>query len=140
TGHSIYGEVTPIFSYMLWGMPNNITAHSDCVTLIDVANGRLMPAPAQDTPGMSIYQYRQSRNGSCMLPDWNGALHHVKAAHKVCFNFVFVGWDVAFTPDGAVVLEGNTNWSPTTYQALQGEPLGLTKFADILATHLDALE
>ena len=43
---------------------------------------------------------------------------------------------VAFTPDGPMILEGNTNWSAGTYQSLRGEPLGLTKFADILATQL----
>jgi hypothetical protein len=140
TGRSIYGEVMPIFCYILWGVAKKITAHSNCVTLIDVANGHFMPAPPQGSPGMSIYQYCRFRNDACILPDWNAALRHVKAAHKACFNFVFIGWDVAFTPDGPIVLEGNTNWSPTTYQTLQGEPLGLTKFADILATQLGHLQ
>ena len=93
-----------------------------------------MPAPPQDSP---VYQYRQfGSNDACILPDWDAALRHVKAAHNACFNFVFIGWDVAFTPDGAMILEGNTNWSAGTYQTLRGEPLGLTKFADILATQL----
>jgi hypothetical protein len=96
-----------------------------------------MPAPPQDSPGMSIYQYRQfGLNDACRLPDWDAALCHVKAAHKACSNFVFIGWDVAFTPDGATILEGNINWTAGTHQALRGEPLGLTKFADILATQL----
>ena len=56
TGRSIDGEVTPIFCFILFGLADKITAHSNCVTLIDVANGRLMPAPPQDSPGMSIYQ------------------------------------------------------------------------------------
>ena len=134
TGRSIHGEVTPIFCYILFGLPNEITAHSNCVTLIDVANGRLIPTPPQDSP---VYQYRQfGPNDACILPDWDAALRHVKAAHNACFNFVFVGWDVAFTPDGAMILEGNTNWSPGTYQTLSGKPLGLTKFADILASQL----
>lgn len=134
TGRAIHGEVTPIFCYMLFGLPNEITAHSNCVTLVDVANGRLIPTPPQDSP---VYQYRQfGPNDDCVLPDWDAALRLVKAAHNACFNFVFVGWDVAFTPDGAMVLEGNTNWSPGTYQTLSGKPLGLTKFADILASQL----
>ena len=134
TGRSIHGEVTPIFCYILFGLPNEITAHSDRVTLVDVANGRLMPTPPQDSP---VYQYRQfGTNDACILPDWDAALRGVKAAHNACFNFVFIGWDVAFTPDGAMILEGNTNWSPGTYQTLSGEPLGLTKFADILASQL----
>jgi hypothetical protein len=141
TGRSIHGEVVPIFCYMLWGLANKITAHSNWVTLVDLANGRLLPAPPQGSTGMpiyqSIYQYRQFRGyDSCILPDWNAVLRHVKVAHKACSNFVFIGWDVAFTPDGAMILEGNANWSPTTYQMLKGEPLGLTKFADILATQL----
>jgi hypothetical protein len=141
TGRSIYGEVLPIFSYMLWGLPNKITAHSNWVTLIDVASGGLLPAPPHEGHGMSlhqsIYQYRQFEgNDACMLPDWNSVLRHAKAAHEACCNFVFIGWDVAFTSYGAMILEGNANWGAATYQTIQGEPLGLTKFADILATHL----
>ena len=134
TGRSISGEVTPIFSYILFGLSGEITAHSNCVTLIDVVNGRLLSTPPQNSP---VYQYRQfGSNDACILPDWDAALRHVKAAHNACFNFVFVGWDVAFTPNGPMILEGNTNWSPGTYQTLSGKPLGLTKFADVLTIHL----
>ena len=35
-----------------------------------------------------------------------------------------------------MILEGNTNWTAGTYQSLTGEPLGLTKFGDILATQM----
>jgi hypothetical protein len=134
TGRSIHGEVTPIFCYMLYSSPNEITAHSNCVALVDVANGRIIPKPPQDSP---VYQYRQfGSNDACILPDWDAAVCHVKAAHSACFNFVFVGWDVAFTPNGAMILEGNTSWNAGAYQALRGEPLGFTKFADVLALQL----
>ena len=73
-----------------------------------------------------MYQYRQfGSNDACTLPDWDAALRHVKVAHNACSNFVFIGWDVAFTPDGAMILEGNANWDAATYQTLRGEPLGL---------------
>jgi Sugar-transfer associated ATP-grasp len=141
TGRSIDGEIIPIFSFILFGLPNEITAHSNCVTLIDVTNGRLMRAPPQDSLCMSIYQYRQfGSKDACILPDWDAALRHVKAAHKACSNVVFIGWDVASTPDGAMILEGNIDWSAATYQTLRGEPLGLTIFADILATQLGRKE
>jgi hypothetical protein len=134
TGRSIEGEVTPIFSFILFGLADQITSHSGWVTLIDVANGRLMPAPPQNN---SVYQYRPfGSNDTCFLPDWDAALAHVKAAHNACLDFVFVGWDVAFTPGGPMILEGNTNWTAGTYQSLCGEPLGLTKFGDILVTQL----
>src|SRR5262249_42765236 len=71
TGRSIQGEVTPIFCYMLFGKANEITAHSNCVTLIDVANGRFMPAP-QNSFAMLIYQYREfPPNDACTLPHWD---------------------------------------------------------------------
>jgi hypothetical protein len=57
-------------------------------------------------------------------------------AHHACSNFVFIGCDVAFIPHGPMILEGNTNWEAASYQILRGQPLGLTKFADILATQL----
>jgi Sugar-transfer associated ATP-grasp len=132
TGRSIGGEVTAIFCIIYFGQADEITSHSNCVALIDVANGRLMPAPSQNWPGVSMYRYRQfDWNGT--LPDWDAALQYVKVAHQACSNFVFVGWDVAFTPHGPMILEGNTNWDAATYQTLRGEPLGYTKFADILA-------
>jgi hypothetical protein len=84
-----------------------------------------------------MYQYRRlASNEVCTLPDWDSALRHVKAAHQACPNFVFVGWDVAFTPQGAMILEGNANWEAATYQTLRGKPLGSTKFATILASRL----
>ena len=139
TGRSIDGEVMPIFSFILFGLPNKITAHSNWVTLIDVTTGRLMPAPPQESPGMSMYQYREfGSNDACTLPDWDVALRHVQVAHKACSNFVFVGWDVAFTEHGVMILEGNANWDAATYQTLRDEPLGYTKFADILATQLNS--
>jgi Sugar-transfer associated ATP-grasp len=93
-----------------------------------------MPPPPQGNP---VFHYRQfGSNDTCKLPDWDVALRQVQVAHNACSNFIFIGWDVAFTRDGPMILEGNTNWSAGIYQSLRGEPLGLTKFADILATQL----
>ena len=75
-----------------------------------------------------------------MLPDWDAVLRHTKVAHQACPDFVFVGWDVAFTERGPVLIEGNVNWCADDYQRLRGEPLGYTKFADILSARLHGLE
>lgn len=136
TGRSIDGEVTVIYCIIYFGQDDEITSHSDCVAMIDVANGRLMPAPPQDAPGVSRYRYRQFGWNARTLPDWDAAVRYVKVAHQACSNFVFVGWDVAFTPNGPIILEGNENWEASTYQALRGEPLGHTQFADVLAARL----
>jgi hypothetical protein len=137
TGRSLDGEVTPIFCFITFGLPDELTAHSNYVTLIDVVNGRPMPAPPKDAPGVSMYEYRQfGPNNDFTLPDWDAALRHVKLAHQACSNFAFIGWDVAFTEHGPMILEGNANWEAAQYQTLRGEPLGRTKFSAILATRL----
>jgi hypothetical protein len=137
TGRSVGDIITPIFSFVLFGLPGQITSHSNHVALVDTTNGQLLPAPPRDAPGVSMYKYRRlASNGVCTLPDWDSALQHVKAAHQACPNFVFVGWDVAFTPHGAMILEGNASWEAATYQTLRGTPLGSTKFAAILASRL----
>ena len=71
-----------------------------------------------------------------MLPDWHAALRHAKVAHRACSNIAFVGWDIAFTDHGPMLLEGNANWTADEYQSLTGEPLGHTKFATVLAARL----
>jgi hypothetical protein len=136
TGRSKDGEVAAIFSIIYFGQANEITSHSNCVALIDSANGRLMPAPPQNWPGVSMYRYHQFDCNDACMPDWDAALKYVSIAHQACPNFIFVGWDVAFTPQGPTILEGNANWDAATYQTLRGKPLGYTKFADILAERL----
>jgi hypothetical protein len=137
TGRSMDGEVAAIFSIIYFGQASEITSHSNCVALIDIANGRLLHAPPENWPGVSMYRYHQfDCNDACTLPDWEAALQYVKIAHQACPNFIFVGWDVALTPQGPMILEGNTNWDAAAYQTLRGKPLGYTKFADILAERL----
>jgi hypothetical protein len=54
------------------------------------------------------------------VPDWEKivALTH-KAARMTPFIRI-VGWDVAATPQGPVLVEANYNWGPTMVQASQG--------------------
>jgi hypothetical protein len=146
TGHSTGGDVVAIFGFIYFAQSNRITAQHGRVALIDVASGRLLvPSPTQNGLGAKSSNAK-AHNGSdnaCMdqypaltLPDWHVALQHVKDAHRLCSHITFVGWDIAFTSDGPVLLEGNANWSADEYQSLSGEPLGHTKFAAVLAARL----
>ena len=134
TGISLGGDVAPLFGYIYFGEPNEIVAHGR-VAVIDIASGRLMSAP-QDFPSGKGSNVDIGLNHPCTLPDWETLLRHIKVAHQACFNFTFVGWDVAFTEHGPMLLEGNANWCADVYQSLGGEPLGHTKFASILAERL----
>src|SRR5262245_19613130 len=106
------------------------------VALIDMASGRLMSRPQEMWGAKRSSHQLNNSEFPCMLPDWQIARQIVKLAHFACSAFAFVGWDVAFTVRGPIILEGNAHWSASEYQRLRGEPLGHTKFADILATWL----
>jgi hypothetical protein len=138
TGRSPDGGVVPIFGFIYFPRLDRITAQHGEVALIDVENGCLMSLPS--TSAGTIYQYRRVHSEyDGKLPEWGAALQYTKVAHQTCGSFVFVGWDVAFTDHGPMLLEGNANWGADEYQALRGEPLGCTKFTEVLAAHLKKL-
>jgi hypothetical protein len=137
TGRSTDGDVIPIFGFIYFARANRITAQHGYVALIDVASGRLMTAP-QDISGTkpSNHRFESGSEDTYTLPDWPAVLRHTKVAHQACSNFVFVGWDTAFTDQGPMLLEGNANWSADEFQSLSGKPLGHTKFTDVLEAQL----
>jgi hypothetical protein len=135
TGLSTDGHVIPIFGFFIYFTQTDRLAR---VALIDVVTGRLMSAP-QSRMRLN-HQLDIGSDDACTLPEWDTILQHTKVAHQACSSFVFVGWDVALTEQGPVLLEGNAHWAASEYQRLRGEPLGYTKFAEILATRLCGLE
>jgi hypothetical protein len=139
TGRSANSDVVPIYGFIYFARPNNITAKGGQIALIEVAVGRLMSAPLKETCGTKLFSYHQSTDDARMLPDWDAVLVHTKVAHHACPNFVFVGWDVALTDHGPMLLEGNAGWSADEYQSLTGKPLGNNaQFIEILAARLRA--
>jgi hypothetical protein len=62
-----------------------------------------------------------------LCPHWRAAVELSKEAARSFSYCRSVGWDIAITPDGPLLLEGNTRWGVTTLQAamkqglLQGE-------------------
>jgi hypothetical protein len=140
TGLSTDGDVIPIFGFFIY-FTRTDQIEERHIALIDVATGRLMPPPqrfSEAKPSNELLD--DDSDDTRILPDWDIVLRHIKVAHRACSNFVFVGWDAVFTEQGPMLLEGNTNWGAADYQRLRGEPLGYTKFAEILALQLRVLE
>ncbi|HEU4630916.1 MAG TPA: sugar-transfer associated ATP-grasp domain-containing protein [Gemmatimonadaceae bacterium] len=70
------------------------------------------------------------------LPKWEEAVTLALTAHRRLRAMPFVGWDIAFTPDGLVLLEGNFNPGVSIVQAGWGVPLGETVYPRYLDAHL----
>ena len=52
-----------------------------------------------------------------VLPDYDKAIALVRRAHELLYGIHSVGWDIAFSVDGPVLIEGNDNWEITGLQA-----------------------
>lgn len=54
------------------------------------------------------------------IPDWNKIVKLTLKAARMTPFIRTVGWDVAATPQGPILVEANYNWGPTMVQASQG--------------------
>lgn len=75
-----------------------------------------------------------------IVPFWPDALALVVRAHGQVpefARFTFLGWDVAITADGPLLIETNAGWGGINHQLGEGEPLGLTALPDIALDHLE---
>jgi hypothetical protein len=135
TGRSPQGEVRVVAAtFTTFKMPwkGRITNTLGLNAAVDLPSGRLGPAYAY-SPLSAAYD-RHPETGAPIrgrvLPSWQDTIGVARRAHAAA-ALVFIGWDIALTPDGVVVLEGNAGWDVLTVQKPQGVPLTLSCFVDI---------
>jgi len=74
------------------------------------------------------------------IPFWRDALDLTLRAHgrvPEFSRFVFLGWDVAITEEGPLLIETNAGWGAVNHQLGDGMPLGLTALPAIALDHLE---
>ncbi|TCD05314.1 hypothetical protein EYB45_07495 [Erythrobacteraceae bacterium CFH 75059] len=72
-----------------------------------------------------------------VLPHWNAATALVKKAHDRAFgDYVIVGWDVALTPDGPLLIEGNGKPGVLMPQRAARRGIGAGRYGELLRHHL----
>lgn len=105
---------------------------------VDLKTGVLGSAIALNAAALrtEIHPETQRRFSGRTLPDWQAALDLVVAAHRHFAGRCVVGWDVGFTNDGPVLVEGNSSPCVHLLQRGMGEPLGDARFGQLLAYQL----
>jgi hypothetical protein len=112
------------------------------VAKIDVATGVLGPASdiglRPDIGWCSKHPDTGAQIEGRQLPFWAETVALACRAHAAFAPRVIVGWDIAITNDGPVIVEGNRGPDVDLVQRSHRGPLGTTRFAEILIHHLKA--
>ncbi|MGH9348711.1 MAG: sugar-transfer associated ATP-grasp domain-containing protein, partial [Vicinamibacterales bacterium] len=107
---------------------------------VDLATGRLAAAVRSDPRLVIAPVSRHPDTGATIegqvLPHWTEARALALDAHAKLLSMACVGWDVALTGSGPVLVEAN--WAPGARlaQAPSGVPLGDTNFMRYLDAHM----
>ncbi len=73
-----------------------------------------------------------------VLPNWHDAVALARRAHREAFpEYTLVGWDVALTADGPIILEGNGKPCLIVAQRAPRKGLGATRFGELVRYHLE---
>lgn len=74
------------------------------------------------------------------VPGWDEMVALALEAHRCFERPLSIGWDVAYTPSGPVLIEANMRWAVDSPQMTHDLPLGETKLIEVLASELRRYE
>jgi hypothetical protein len=91
---------------------------------IDLDTGRLRPIARMQPRFGSSWHARHPDTGvafgDIMVPHWDLLRDTLNRAAEAMLPFVSLGWDLAVTPDGVILIEANGNWDVNVFQIAWG--------------------
>lgn len=105
---------------------------------VDSATGTLLTSftGALGHPLREDHPFNGARIAGRVLPRWRETVALACAAHAKLPGIVIIGWDIALTPDGPMLLEGNHQIALNFLQLPPSPPLGHTTLPALLLWHL----
>lgn len=110
---------------------------------VEMESGRLGPATdLGQYPSVGWLDHHPATGAAItgrMLPLWPELRELAARAHGHFGDRLVIGWDIALTPQGLVIVEGNAATDVDIIQRPHRAPLGGTRYAELIAWHLDRL-
>jgi hypothetical protein len=74
-----------------------------------------------------------------IVQHWDAIRDLAVAGHRIFADRMMLGWDVALTPDGPVLVEANAYPDTEFLQRVHRQPIGYTRLGEILSEQIDLL-
>jgi hypothetical protein len=111
---------------------------------VDLATGRLGLMCGDSNLAPNAWLRHHPVTGAAVADrivlQWPAIRDLAVAVHQVFRDRMIVGWDIALTPDGPVVLEGNSYPDTEFLQRVHRQPIGKSPLGPLLQHHLGILE
>ena len=142
TYKSLSGKIEFFAAVLQIPLGNRLTNNIGIVSPINKETGKLGDGWLL-RPLAIQYQNHPSTNGLITgrkIPFWGEAVELTLKAHAELDDFISLGWDIAFTEKGPLLLEGNIAWDIDIIQRPHNMPFGKTKFAEMVLSRLIELK
>jgi hypothetical protein len=117
---------------------------SEYAAAIDLAHGTLSAMTGDKPECLSQWHDRHPVTGVAVagreVPCWDAVAALAERAHRVTRDRVLVGWDIAITPSGPMLLEGNSYPDVHYPQRIYRRPYGEMRIGALLRHHMGRLE
>jgi hypothetical protein len=117
---------------------------SEYAAAIDLEDGTLSAMTGDQPECLSQWHDRHPVTGAGVtgraVPCWDAVAALAERAHRVTRDRILVGWDIAITPAGPVLLEGNAYPDVHYPQRIHRRPYGEMRVGALLRHHMDRLE
>jgi len=117
---------------------------SEYAAAIDLADGTLSAMTGDKPECLSQWHDRHPVTGVAItgrdVPCWDAVAALAERAHRVTRDRVLVGWDIAITPAGPLLLEGNSYPDVHYPQRIHRRPYGEMRIGTLLRHHMERLE
>lgn len=114
------------------------------VSRVDIATGKLGPASDAGTKQPCVWFDKHPTTGAMItgrqLPFWQETKDLLCRGHAAFPDRVTIGWDVAITDQGPVIVEGNVQSGCDMIQRTHDVPAGIGRLAECYAHHVQIAE